>query len=120
MVSWTTQKVGERSRDIYLPLVIRQHAEPSPDRYRVVLMPGAQFEEVFISLAPVDDAGQTGAFLMDNQPLNLGYYPAGRPIVLTLPVLHTAGIYRLEVGAELTSGGASVLSASFFHSGSQP
>jgi hypothetical protein len=108
--------VGEVERDIYLPLRVgRSGKRARPGNYQLVLLPGVELKEVFISLAALN--GSKRSVLLDGEPLGYGYYPAERPIEIPISGARTRGIYHLEVGATLKSGGASAAELWFYHPG---
>ncbi len=118
VVGWVPYAVGEKMHEVYVPLRI---GTPGPAtrsrRYVVMLLPGADLTEVFITLSTLDAGGRTRAFLKRDEPLRYGYYPAERGIAVHLPELKTAGIYHLQIGATLTRGGSATRSLFFYHPG---
>lgn len=119
IVALTSYAAGNKNLVLYVPLRIRQQAATIPSRsYKLVLMPGVELAEVFISMAPVGQDGQPGAFIIKDQPLKPGsYYPAERGITVTVPKPKSAGIYYLEIGATLRAQGAATATVWFYHSG---
>jgi hypothetical protein len=118
IVAWTQYAAGNTNRELYMPLRIRQRAATIPSQsYKLVLMPGVELAEVFISLAPVGQDGQLGAFITKDQPLKPGYYPAERGITITIPKPKRAGVYYVEIGATLRSRGSSTATVWFYHRG---
>lgn len=118
IVAWTSYAAGNTNHELCLPLRLRQRAASIPSQsYSFVVRPGVELAEVFISLAPVGQDGGLGAFIMQDQPLKPGYYPAGQGITITIPKPKKAGIYYLEIGATLRSPGSSTATVWFYHSG---
>jgi hypothetical protein len=113
VLAWTTRRIGNTDRTVLEPLRVRQRVPSMPGSYRVVVVPGVQVDEIFVSVAPLKPNGDTGAYVIDKQPQSFGYYPAGRPTVITVAPPSPAGIYRLELGATLTQGGTSALTTYF-------
>jgi hypothetical protein len=113
VLAWTTRRIGSVDRTVFEPLRIRQRAASTPGPYRLVVVPGVQVNEIFISVAPLKPNGDPGAYVVDKRPAELGYYPAGRPAAITLQTPSAAGVYRLDLGATLTQGGTSALTAYF-------
>jgi hypothetical protein len=110
--------LGEDSREVYLPLRISQMAaDPRSEGYRVLLVPGVELREVFISLASVGSGGQSGPAILRDQALAQGYYPAQRPIAVRLPPLKTDGLYSLDIGAQLRAGGSASVRLRLYHAG---
>src|SRR5262245_17114072 len=116
VLAWTARRLGSAERLVHIPVRIRQRTTPAPEPYRMVLVPGVQVEELFLSVARVDANGQPGPYSIDKMPVGLGYYPAGRAVVVPLRIPSIAGVYRIDVGATLTQGGVSAITAYFAHS----
>lgn len=116
VVGWMTHSMGREQRDVYIPLRIQQHSEAlqSPSKYQVILVPGVELAEIFVTLAPVDANGRLGTPLQDGIPLGYGYYPAERSIPIELSKPEAPGIYALEFGATLQRGGSSTLQVWFY------
>ena len=110
--------MGESERHVYVPLRIGQQANPlQTGHYQIVLLPGHELTEVYISLASVGADGRPGAFRPDGKALGYGYYPAGRGVTISIPNLEEPGIYYLEIGAVLKGGGATTAEVWFYHRG---
>lgn len=111
-------RVGSADRDVYLPLRIAQDAKPAPSAsYRLALLPGVELQEVFLTLYAAKGDQMTA--VKNGEPLGYGYYPAERPIETTVSPPAAAGIYRLEIGATLKSGGVSSIELWFYHVGTR-
>jgi len=118
VVAWIQRPLGGTSRDLYVPLRVRQQGDSvRASSYQLTLLPGVQLDEVFISLAPVEADGRQSTFLISDKKLGRGYYPAGRSVRIPIEKPAQPGFYYLEIGAPLTSGGSSALRAWFYHSG---
>jgi hypothetical protein len=113
IVGWTPYALGSKSHLVYLPLRVAPAAAPIKG-YRLVIIPGRRLAQVYLSLAPVGEDGEDGEFLLDGQAV--GRYNTDVPIDLSLPELPGAGLYHLEVGAELESG-LTPLNIYFYHPG---
>ncbi len=116
--------VERDERKVYLPLRITRGPTATPsDRYRLVLMPGQELQEVYVSIATVDDSGNPQTFFPDyhGKTLDYGYYPAQQPIDLDIPLalLPQAGRYYVEVVARFTRGGSTSTDFWFYHPGSK-
>ena len=116
VLAWTVRRLGSAELLVHIPVRIRQRTTPAPEAYRMVLVPGVQVEELFLSVARVDADGQPGPYSIDKMPIGLGYYPAGRAVVVPLRIPSVAGVYRIDVGATLTQGGVSAIRAYLAHS----
>jgi hypothetical protein len=116
VAGWTWAPVGGTERQVYVPLRISQGEPPSrAGRYRLVLLPGRELDEVYLSLAAVGEDGKPARFLKDGQALGYGYYPARRGVEIPISDLGTPGIYYLEVGARVKGGGSTAAELWFFH-----
>jgi hypothetical protein len=108
--------VSGEEREILLPLRIGQKEKPkSSAAYRLVVIPGVEFKEMFVTLAAAD--GKSGVTLKNGEPLRYGYYPAGRPVEIPISGLPKPGIYHLQIGATLAASGAATADLWFYHSG---
>jgi hypothetical protein len=117
VVGYTEYKIGSENRTLYVPLRIQQKDQRQTRQYQLVLVPGSELKEVFISLAQVGPDGQPHSFLISDRALGKGYYPAERGIQVDLPSLETPGIYYLEIGATSRYGGPTTQRMWFYHAG---
>jgi hypothetical protein len=116
VVGMTRISLGQAERVLYLPLRISQGGKlATPGGYHLVILPGVELKEVFVTLAAVK--GNLETILKNGEPLAYGYYPAERPIEAPVAVPREQGIYRLEIGATHMSGGASTAELWFYHAG---
>jgi len=99
--------IGGAMREVYLPLRVRQRATNAGSQgYRLVILPGVELSEVYISLGLVGRDGRVAAYARNAVPLKFGYYPAETAIAAMVPRPIKAGIYKLEINAIRKSGGA--------------
>lgn len=105
LIAWTQQKVGDRTRDVYLPVRIGELTAQQKNSYELVLLPGTELTEVFVGVWVVTGSGQLRA-VTAAKPLNYRFYPAGRSIPIPLGPLPASGVYFVEIGATLPGGGA--------------
>ena len=118
VIGWTQMLVGARAEEVYIPLRISQSRKQNPSKmYQVVLFPGRDLNEVFISLAKVRKDGKFGKFIKESEALGYGFYPAKRGIAFELSDLKEPGIYYVEIGATLRSGGTTAFELYFYHHG---
>jgi hypothetical protein len=119
IVAWTRQTVGGEPQDVYVPVRVRPTGpKEQPRRYTLLLMPGAELREVYVTLSPLRSDGRTGPPIKRQEPLGYGFYPAERGIAVQLPELRTPGLYQLEIGAILTHGGSTTRSLVLYHGAS--
>jgi hypothetical protein len=118
VIGWTRSVIDGIERNIYIPLRVshQQKADRSGD-YKLVLIPGHELSEVFISLIAVGKDGQPASILRDSTPLGYGYYPAARALTIPITQLKEPGIYYLQIGALLRSGQATSVELWFYHAG---
>jgi hypothetical protein len=105
VVAWTQQKVGMTIRDVYLPVSIGRPLAGPDTLYDLVLVPGDELNEVFVSLSELR-AGTDKVPLSDAKPLKYGFYPAGRSIRIPIGPVTKPGTYLVEIAATLRGGGA--------------
>ena len=99
-------------RELLLPLRIVQDGKAAEnDGYRLILLPSVELAEIYLNLAGA------GTVLRRDEPLGYGYYPAERPVGISVAAPPTPGIYHLEIGATLRSGGAAAADLWFYHPG---
>ncbi|MGZ5134019.1 MAG: hypothetical protein ACXWCG_02670 [Flavitalea sp.] len=110
--------IGSTERYLYLPLRIRRQgvAERSGN-YKLILMPGVQLNEIYITMASVGGDGNPEHFLSKEVILGYGYYPAERPIEIPIDKPKNKGIYYLKLGAKIKSGGTKVIELWFYNPG---
>ena len=118
VVGWVSRNIGSERRDVYLPLRITQSGAAGPaSGYQLVLYPGADLNEVFVTLTPVGADRRVGRPLLDTKPLRYGYYPAERAFAVPISGQTAAGIYVLDIGATLRDGRSSSIRLWFYQAG---
>ena len=71
---------------VYLPLRVTQGAAGPNDEgaasgpYRMLVRPGRQLAELYVSMWPVDGEGRRGEAVVEGRALEYGYYPADQAI----------------------------------------
>jgi hypothetical protein len=118
VVGFTDFRVGSEQRTLYLPLRVHAKSETSTRGYQLVIVPGTELKEVFISLAKVDADGRPDAFVISDRPVHCGYCPAERGVPIDIPDPGAAGIYYLEIGATSKYGGPLTQQIWFYHGAS--
>ena len=77
--------IGKTERYVHLPLRIRMQGEAKKaGNYKLILMPGVQLSEIYISVAPVGEDGNPQQFLRTDEALGYGYYPAERAVEIPI------------------------------------
>lgn len=117
-IAWYQQQIGSVARDVYIPVRIgRDTSATLSGRYLLMLVPGAELTEVFLSLVPLNAQGQPGRFIVQDKPLARGFYPAGRGINIPLTGFSAGGVHYLEISATLRAGGSATTRLWFYHPG---
>lgn len=102
-------------KEVYLPLRITQGGGPERDGgYRLVLLPGVELKEVFLTLTSSGSGKST--VLKNAEPVGYGYYPADRAVEISIPGVQTKGLCHLEIGATIKTGGAATADLWFYAS----
>jgi hypothetical protein len=118
VLAMTRLTIGRLERDVYLPVRVGYTELPSRgERYELIVIPGMQLTEVFVTLSQAGADGGERRVLRKNEPLQYGYYPADRAIPIGISGLGPAGFYRIELAARLESGGAATRELWFYHPG---
>lgn len=112
----TRYLIGKTEHDVYLPVRISQETKADDkNNLNLVLLPGEELGEVFISTAKIGADGRTEKFIKDGEKLGYGYYPADRSIEIPLTQLNGIGTYYTQIGATLKSGGTASIEIWFYN-----
>ncbi|HKU61011.1 MAG TPA: hypothetical protein VJQ44_07345 [Gemmatimonadales bacterium] len=106
-LAWTRRKAGAGYLRIHVPLSItRSKSQASTNGYSLVVYPARDLQEVYLTLGPADSLGRpkSDQLVKRQEPQQQFFYPAERPIRLTLPRLDPPGLYYLQVSAKLANG----------------
>jgi hypothetical protein len=115
LVGLTNYSWGKLERDVYLPLRISQAGKPSKTgSYKLVVVPGVELTEVFVTLAAAGADGQPKSFLKASEKLGYGYYPAERGLDISITQPNSPGFYYMQLGATLRGGGTSTIELWFY------
>jgi hypothetical protein len=116
IVGTTQDAIEGARRDIYLPLRISQGAKSvRGGNYQLTLLPGVELKEVFLTLTFL--TGDKPFMIKNGEAVGYGYYPAERPIEISISGMRGRGFYHLEIGATLRSGGVSATELWLYHPG---
>ena len=108
--------VGNLERYVHLPLRIRKQGEAKrTGSYKLILMPGVQLTEIYISLASIGQDGNPQQFLRTDEALGYGYYPAERAVEIPITTPKNKGIYYVKLGAKIKSGGTKTIEFWFYN-----
>ena len=119
VVGFIDYPIAGEDRTVYLPLRIYGKTRKPTQGYELVLVPGSQLKEIFISLAKVEADGRPHTFLISDRPLHRGYYPAERGTLVEIPNPDSPGIYYLEIGATTMYGEPLTQQMWFYHDGAK-
>lgn len=106
-LAWTRRKAGAGYLRVHVPLSITRPGAPgSHDGYSLVVYPVRDLQEVYLTLGPADSLGRPkpDQLVKRQEPQEQFFYPAERPVRLTLPRLDPPGLYYLQVSAKLANG----------------
>jgi len=115
VVGFYRGRIGSIETNIYVPVGISQaNANKGVEEYRLLLRPGVQLHEVYVSLERIDIKGNSLQLILDEEPLRQGFYPAER--VFQVPITNSSdpGLYHLLIAAEPTSGGTILVKELYF------
>ena len=116
VVAWTKSLLRDVERNIYLPIRLSQQEKPAQTKeYKLILIPGRELKEVYVSLTKLGTDGKPESVIQDGEALNYGYYPAGRGLTVPVTKLNGSGIYYVEIGATLRGGGTTNKDLWFYH-----
>jgi hypothetical protein len=124
LLAWTEDSFRGRKRKIHLPLRAMPEpasilSEQNANRYEVVLMSSVELQEVYVTLRPLNSNVEPGDTIRKSRKLELGYYPAGKPIRFPIHFSELSGapkgLYSLSVGAELSNGEPRNAEVCFYH-----
>lgn len=107
ILAWSDAHIGGVDRQLYLPVGVDEKQNGPATSGEVILVPGAELREVYLTLALLKPDGSPSEYLAKDKPLHYGYYPSERGAAVSLPSWKSTGIYLLELGAELANGGVS-------------
>ena len=108
--------VGNTERHVYLPLRIRQEGEvKKSSTYKLILVPGVQLSEIYLSFASVDTNGNPAEFIKTDEALGYGYYPAERAVEISIAAPGKKGIFYLKLGTRIRSGGTKTVEFWFYN-----
>src|SRR5262249_7729437 len=73
VIGWARYAVGVTEQDVYVPLRIGQRKNPAQSgNYTLILLPGVELKEVFISLTSVRADGRPKEFFRSEEALKYG------------------------------------------------
>lgn len=110
VIALTKDSIRGAQRDIYVPVRIRQvNTGDRNSNYKLALLPGVEFSEIYISLAQLAEDGRSEKIIKDRERLGYGYYPADRTI--EIPLTGSKGVYNMRIEGILRTGGTTTIEA---------
>jgi len=106
------------AQDFYVPLRVgASSAAAKGGPVQLVVVSDVELSEVYVSVSLLAPDGQPLRTIRKNERLGYGDYPAERGIPINLSSLGAAGLYQVDIGATLVSGGSANLRFRFYHGG---
>jgi hypothetical protein len=121
LVGWTRQLLGGTDQDVLLPLSASPGNPPASPAggtaaYTLLVQSAAQLSELFVTVTRLADGGAERP-VQPARELGYGYYPADDVIEIPIEAPAERGVYAVQLGAKLRSGGASTLRFLFYAPG---
>lgn len=111
VTAWQQKRCGSRILPTYLPILANLERD-GPGGITVTLIPGIEFEEVYLKVAQVNCDTALSYRSVKTKQLNHGFYPARRPIRVRLRDPFPGGFYSFQFSA-ITLRGQPVASEFF-------
>lgn len=120
LVGFTRVTIGGVEREVLLPLSASQSAgaRAAPAAYTLLLRPAVGLSELFVSVAPLLPDGGAAHGVAPARELGYGLYPADALIEVPIDTPRKPGLYAVQIGARLRSGGSTTLQFVFHQPGS--
>ncbi len=118
VVATASLPVAGSAQDVYLPLRIGTASTPTKTgAVELILVSDVELSEVYVSVALLGPDGRPVRTILKNEVLGYGDYPAQRGIPVSLTNLGAAGLYQVDIGATLVSGGSANLRFRLYQDG---
>jgi hypothetical protein len=122
LLGWTRQTVGGTEQEVMLPLSASPVDPPaSPaggaSTYTFLVQSAAELSELFVTISRLPADGGAERPVQPARELGYGYYPADDAIEIPIEAPAARGVYAVQLGAKLRSGGASTLRFLFYAPG---
>jgi hypothetical protein len=120
LVGFTRMAIGGVEQEVLLPLSASQSAgaRASPAAYTLLLRPTVGLSELFVSVAPLSADGRAAHRVEPGRELGYGLYPADSLVEVSIDAPRKPGLYAVQIGARLRSGGSTTLQFVFYQPGS--
>lgn len=118
VVATVSLPVAGAAQEVYLPLRIGARSAARQLRaVQLIVISDVELSEVYVSMALLGTDAQPVRIIRKNQALGYGDYPAQAGIPINLTDLGVAGLYQVDIGATLVSGGSANLRFRFYQGG---
>jgi hypothetical protein len=117
LMGWTQLVVGGSGQEVLLPLSASQGnplSSTGKRAYTLVVQPAAQLSELYITVTRLASDGAAERVVQPTRELGYGYYPADNVIEIPIEAPTQRGVYAVQLGAKLRSGGVSTLRTLFY------
>jgi hypothetical protein len=85
-------------------------------RYRLLVLPGTELNEIFVSLYEASPEGKKRKAIVEDQSTGAGYYPSRVALPVELPPIRK-GFYYVEISATSQQKASVSCSMFFFYPG---
>ncbi len=120
LVGFTRMPIGGVEQEVLLPLSASQSVgtRAAPAVYTLLLLPAVGLSELFVSVTPLVPDGRAARGVAPGRELGYGLYPADALVEVPIDAPRKRGLYAVQIGARLRSGGSTTLQFVFYHAGS--
>jgi len=121
LVGFTRMTIGGVEQEVLLPLSATQSTATRPGSaaaYTLLLRPAVGLSELYVSVAPLGPNDRAAHGIAPGRELGYGLYPADALIEVPIDAPRERGLYAVQLGARLRSGGSTTLQFVFYHAGS--
>ena len=119
LVGFTRMTIGGAEQEVLLPLSASQSSatRPTPSAYTLLLRPAVGLNDLFVSVTPLGPDGRAVQGVAPGRELGYGLYPADAVIEVPIVPPRERGLYAVQIGARLRSGGSTTLQFVFHQPG---
>ena len=119
-VGFTRMTIGGVEQEVLLPLSASQSPGTlvAPAVYTLLLRPAVGLSELFVNVAPLVPDGRAAHNVAPGRELGYGLYPADALVEVPIDAPRKRGLYAVQIGARLRSGGSTTLQFVFHQAGS--
>ena len=120
LVGFTRMTIGGVKQEVLLPLSASQSPGTlvAPAVYTLLLRPAVGLSELFVNVAPFVPDGRAAHDVAPGRELGYGLSPADALVEVPIDAPRKRGLYAVQIGARLRSGGSTTLQFVFHQAGS--